>query len=107
MVPSLAGTPGCSASRLDATRMRRSSRVRNSWFWTSGSCDSVEKRYAASGNNQRWQMSTNVTNDPGSPEIPRKRPRRPGLDELFDTIQQVAPVLVKLRTNSVGMKLVL
>jgi formylglycine-generating enzyme len=49
----------------------------------------------------------NTTDNPGVPEPQRKRPRRPGLDELFDTIQQVAPTLVKLRTNSAGMKLVL
>jgi formylglycine-generating enzyme required for sulfatase activity len=48
-------------------------------------------------------MSSNVPEEPA----PRKRRGRPQIDQLYETLQQAAPELVRLRTNSVGIKLVL
>src|SRR5438045_9710137 len=53
-------------------------------------------------------MSVSDMNQPGAPEpAPRKRPRRPGIDQLYESLQQAAPTLAKLRVNSVLMKLAL
>src|ERR1043165_1201012 len=59
-------------------------------------------------------MSINQPDDLGAPEpknpgeaSPRKRPRRLGIDQLYETLQQAAPTLAKSRTNSIGIKLAL
>src|SRR4051812_27586900 len=46
-------------------------------------------------------------NEPAEGAAPRRRPRRLGIDQLYETLQQAAPELAKLRTNSVGIKLAL